>query len=126
MEFKDFDSVDELVETIFSAPPGEPKSIQLQFANETDPQEAESNIFRALGQIMTHGIVRLYGDKIRLSSLNPKQLRTIRRYLHSIGYELHLNHPHPETIPNVIRRTLIIPDTRDGPKYYKVHFSFLR
>lgn len=84
----DDDNLNEISEKIYSRPPGEPGSIQLQLDELTDSMEdPESIIFNILYLITYNGIKILYGN-IQLLELTEEQYNVVKAYVRSYGYEL--------------------------------------
>ena len=84
-------NIDEIVEQIFSKPPGPPNSIQLQLEEQTaeiaSQDGVENFIFSILCMITVKGIEKLYGHK-EIHALTEKQIHVIKRYVESYGYKL--------------------------------------
>lgn len=78
----------EIAEQIYSRPPGEPNSIQLQLDEIVGTiEDSENVIFNILYLITYNGIKILYGN-IELLDLTEEQYNIIKLYVRSYGYEL--------------------------------------
>lgn len=85
----EYDNITEIVEEIFSKPPGVPNSIQLQLEEETadiaNRQGVQEFIFHMLYMITFKGIEKLYGHK-NVQVLTESQFDNIQDYVKSYGY----------------------------------------
>ena len=85
--------IHKLVSTVFSKPPGEPNTCVLDVESTMTPYD----IFRMLGQVLTHGIVYLYGNDVR-----SVDIQLVQSYMNSFGWKVLIN---PDTLnagPNVL------------------------
>lgn len=84
-------NIDEIVEHIFSKPPGPPNSIQLQLEEQTAEialeDGVENFIFSILCMITVKGIEKLYGHK-EIHNLTEEKINFIKLYVESYGYKL--------------------------------------
>lgn len=100
--------LEQLVPCIFCAQPGPPHSLQLEILE----GQASHDVFRALGQLLTHGIVHLYGspstwpDDVVWEPTSPAVLH-LQRCLAAIGWRAVLNPSsaaeHPQALPWLLR-----------------------
>lgn len=85
------DNLDEIVESIFSKPPGPKRSIQLQLEEYTadlaQKQGVDDFVFNILCLLTFKGMQRLYGHK-NLLELTNNEFNTIQKYIESCGYKL--------------------------------------
>lgn len=86
------DNLDEIVENIYSKPPGESNSICLQLEDETAEIAKEVStsqfIFNILFLITYKGMKKLYGKDKEIISLSETEISTIKKYVRSYGYDL--------------------------------------
>jgi hypothetical protein len=99
----------EVVKTIFSEPPKSPHTYQMD-VQEEDSRYSSHQIFRILGQFLTHGMVFLYGDDVCIDTLTLNQINTLQQYLHSIGWKAIINpSKSPRNYPLALPFKLSIP-----------------
>lgn len=102
MEFES-DDLNDMIEKIFTPIPSPPHSIQLEITNASDSHA----LFKTLGQILTHGIVYLYGNEyLDTKNLNIDKLQ---QYMASIGWKCVLDPISPEKHPRALPYQLVIP-----------------
>lgn len=81
---------DDLVQTIFSKQPDNPKSVTLDFVEKLELKE----LFEFLLSFFTDGCKILYGElennivRVNLNKLNESKVNNLKSYLASIGFEL--------------------------------------
>jgi hypothetical protein len=86
------DNISEIVEGIFSQPPKEENSIQLQLEDEETSRIAEESgvdefVFNILCLITLGGIEYLFGHK-NILELTESQFNYIQEYVRSYGYHI--------------------------------------
>ena len=91
-----------LVEKVFTPRPQPPHSLQLEIVNGHD----QYAIFRTLGQLLTHGIVHLYGPEV--GDLSHLDVPRLQQYMASVGWTCILNPSatrtyHPQALPWILR-----------------------
>lgn len=97
------DDLNDMIEKIFTPIPSPPQSIQLEITNASDSHA----VFKTLGQILTHGIVYLYGDdRLNQTKLDIDKLQ---QYMASIGWKCVLDPISPENHPRALPYQLVIP-----------------
>jgi len=75
------------VKTIFSSDPRPPNSVRFDLHPEDLAGDSIPHAtFRLLGQILTHGIVYLFGPNVSLSSLSPDDILFLKEHMYSLGY----------------------------------------
>jgi hypothetical protein len=98
--------VDELVRRVFTPMPQPPHSIQLELLNAASTTTSHA-IFQTLGQLLTHGIVYLYGTNVNIEDVNIKRLQ---QYLASVGWRAIVNpssaYQYPKALPYLLYITL--------------------
>lgn len=99
----DTGNLEHLVKLVFGQEPRPPHSIQLEIDDANNPHD----IFRTLGQLLTHGILFLYGEEESTASV--VDIEQIQRYLASIGWKAIINPSSPENHPRVLPYVLAIP-----------------
>lgn len=80
--------LEDITHTIFSQPPKESNSIQLDFSDYKLDSEA---LFKQLLMIFTDGMKLLYGDqngKVDLSSLTDDDFIKVKLYFRSFGFDI--------------------------------------
>lgn len=96
------DNITEIAKAIFSKPPGNPGSIQLQLEEETSfiaQQEGVSSyIFEILCVLTLKGVEELYGSTDILS-LTEEQYINIQKYVNSYGYVIRITANDTEKTP---------------------------
>lgn len=116
------DNVAQVVEKVFSDPPPPPHSYQLSL----DGAQTQHDIFRALGQLLTHGVAYLYGNDVDVRSLNNNQLQNIQEYMHAFGWKVILNPDSPENYPKALPWLLRLPTPQgQTTNYVNVIFESL-
>lgn len=94
------DDVLQLVEIIFSKEPKSPYSYRFDVTNPHD-------MFRTLGQFLTHGITFLYGDNVKVDTMSYSQVEKIQSYLKSFGWVAVINpqsvQNHPDALPYFLK-----------------------
>lgn len=106
MSEQQFEGVEDLVEELFSQPPKPPASIQLEILNTSSNTH---DVFRTLGQILTHGLVYLYGPD---PSFEQIDLSLVQQYMHSIGWHPVVNPKNPKAHPRALPYQLVISNWR--------------
>lgn len=101
-----YDDIGSLVTAIFTN--NDSRRVQLQL----DGASSEHDIFRALGQILTHGLEYLYGADIDLRTLSAGQIQYIQDCLGKIGYRVLINQEQSllEGNVNVLPYFLVLPN----------------
>jgi hypothetical protein len=97
--------LDELVSRVFGSTPLPPHSIQLEITNATDNHA----VFQTLGQLLTHGLVYMYGENINLQDID---IVKVQQYLASVGWKAVLNPTDPNKHPRALPYQLVIGDIR--------------
>lgn len=116
-------SIIEQIPEIFSRPPALPHSYQLQLASDIPSYETlEHVVFQTLGELLTHGILFLYGNQYHLSD---SDIQLLTDYLASFGFSAVFQFQpfeHPERIPRALPYILKIPCNVDKTTYCHVIF----
>lgn len=73
---------EDVIKAIFNNVPQPPLSLRLEFIDMMTLQQAQ----QLLGQFLVYGARKLYNKA--LHDLNEEEMNQLRRYLHSIGYEV--------------------------------------
>lgn len=81
------DNLREIAEAIYSKPPGEKNTVQLQLEEQTYNESGKYIVFEILYLITYYGIRILYGD-IKITDLSRDQMELVKRYVRSYGYDL--------------------------------------
>lgn len=105
------DDISDIVEKVFSKPPSPPNSYRIELIDYTPDTALQT--FRTLGQILTHGIVYLYGNEnenVNISDLTITQLKTIQDYMKSFGWVVIVNPKSYSDHPNALPHMLKIPN----------------
>jgi hypothetical protein len=96
------DNIIEVVENVFSKPPPQPYSYRMQIVG----SQTQHDIFRTLGQFLTHGIVYLYGNT-DITTLTPSQIDTLQQYIKAFGWKAIINpiltSNHPLALPYMLK-----------------------
>jgi len=102
-----YDDIDSIVPAIFGGSNLTPVQLQLDGASD------EHDIFRALGQILTHGLEYLYGADVDVSTLSPQQIQYVQDCMGKIGYKVLINKEQSllEGNANVLPYFLVLPPT---------------
>jgi hypothetical protein len=79
-------SVDDFSKQLFSAEPGLPKSIQLEF-----DVEEPCDLFEVLLLVMTYGVKKWYGERVDISSVTKEDINKLKEYFLSFGYHIHID-----------------------------------
>lgn len=86
------DNLDDIVEQIFSKPPGNRCSVHLELEEETAEIAQEENVdrfvFNILFLITYKGMKKLYGKDKEIIGLTEVEIMVIKEYVRSYGYEL--------------------------------------
>lgn len=86
-----YDNIIEIAQAIFSRPPGQPNSVQLQLEDDTADLAhkncVEDFVFQVLYLITFNGIEKLYGHK-NVKQLTEQQFIHVGDYVKSYGYTL--------------------------------------
>lgn len=106
-------SVDELVSRVFTPIPSPPHSIQLEILNAQNSHD----IFRTLGQLLTYGVVFLYGNNVCLNDIDTHRLQ---QYMASVGWKIILDPKSSTDHPRALPYLLCIPN---GDLYVNVIFE---
>ena len=85
MEFMDMDNLNEIADKIYSLPPKESNSIELELDVIID-KNVENIIFNIIYLITFKGIKILYGEGVELLKLTRLQYETVQKYVASYGY----------------------------------------
>lgn len=93
--------LDHLVQLVFGQEPLPPRSIQLEIDNADSPHD----VFQTLGQLLTHGIVYLYGQT---ASKHP-DMDKLQQYLASVGWRAIVNPSSCKNYPRALPYLLSIP-----------------
>jgi len=98
--------LDQLIQTVFGQGPLPPHAIQLELdSSHATPRD----VFRTLGQLLTHGIVFLYGEEAA-----GLDVTILQQYMASVGWRAIVNPrchaDHPQALPYV----LVIPTGTPG------------
>lgn len=118
----------ELAHVIFSKPPKNPNSIQLDFSDfisndqsndpssnlEEYPSDPSKELFQQLLMIFTEGMKYFYGDKngkVDLSTITQNDFDKINKYFNSFGFKIFYN---------------ILPINSDNDTYYVVQKKELK
>lgn len=83
----------DIARSIFSEPPKESNSIQLDFSD-TDGDLTSKELFEILLMMFTEGMKMLYGDsngKVNLGNLTHSNFTKINQYFHSFGFNVDYN-----------------------------------
>ena len=83
----------EITRTIFSKPPKDPNSIQLDFSN-MEHDLSSKELFETLLMMFTEGMKMLYGDsngKVNLGNVTYNNFNKINEYFHSFGFNVDYN-----------------------------------
>ena len=104
------DSLPDLIDSIFSAPPPDPHRYELKI----DGAQSAHDIFRSLGLILTHGMVYLWGENIRVGTLTADQIQTMQEYLHAFGWKAVINPTGPQDHPEALPHMLSLPNNDPG------------
>lgn len=84
--------MDEIVESIFSKPPGEKSSIELQLEDVTaeiaERGFIEQFIFNILFLITYKGMKKLYGNDKEIITLTESEVELLKEYVRSYGYDM--------------------------------------
>ena len=96
----DTGDLDRLVQLVFGQDPRPPHSIQLEIDNAKDPHD----IFRTLGQLLTHGILFLYGE-----DTSRVDMEKLQQYLASVGWKAVVNPSSSDHHPQALPYVLVIP-----------------
>lgn len=101
--------IDQLVPLVFKRPAPAPFEFELTLEDE-DGAFSDHDVFRALGQILTHGLVYLFGEDVDLSQLSRNEIDHIQACMAGLGYRV-LIEPTPEQqqAPHVIPYFLKLP-----------------
>lgn len=76
-------SLDDFIAQLFSREPQPPCSISVCLSeNATN----EHDVFRSLGQILTHGIVYLYSENVNLQAMSQTDIKKLQEYFQSFGW----------------------------------------
>ena len=107
----DTGDLDRLVQLVFGQDPRPPHSIQLEIDNAKDPTTGRvptssdsHDIFRTLGQLLTHGVLFLYGEET-----SHVDVEKLQQYLASVGWKAIMNPSSPENHPQALPYVLAIP-----------------
>jgi hypothetical protein len=103
----DCNDLNDMIEKIFTPTPNPPHSIQLEITNASDSHA----VFKTLGQLLTHGIVYLYGNDYKTTALDIDRLQ---QCMASIGWKFVLNPISPEQHPRALPYQLVIPIGMDN------------
>jgi len=112
-------NIEDLVNKVFSIPPPEPH----QYCLNLDGAQSPHDIFRSLGQILTHGLVYLYGPEVNLLTLTTSQIQTVQSYLRGFGYQALVNPKNPSDHPSALPWLLKLP-TPQGQDVHYVNIAF--
>lgn len=85
--------ISEIAQNIFSQPPKEPNSIQLDFS-ETDENLTTKDIFEMLLIIFQQGMIIHHGDankRVDLSKITHEDFLKINRYFNSFNFKVNYN-----------------------------------
>lgn len=88
-------NIPELAEKIFSQPPKEPYTINLELQMAPDigsrtPAEAQT-IFEVLSHMLMCGMRVKYGERQDPKHLTPQQIDTLNKYMRSMGFNVVVN-----------------------------------
>jgi hypothetical protein len=97
--------LDDLVKRVFGSTPLPPHSIQLEITNATDIHA----VFKTLGQLLTHGLVYMYGENVNLQDIDVAK---VQQYLASVGWKAVLNPVDPKQYPRALPYQLVISGIR--------------
>lgn len=81
--------LDQLVISIFTQPPGDPKSKAIHF----DTSDLKQ-LFESLLMIFTNGMKILFGDergRVTLQNLNEEDIILVQRYFNSMGFNFYFD-----------------------------------
>ena len=78
--------LDDLICTVFSKPPQDPKTIQLQLSDDSDNADV-STLQLIAGAIAGKGAEKLYGVQ-QCNELTKEQFETLQKYLMSMGFRM--------------------------------------
>ena len=118
--------MENLINSVFSRPPGEPNSVQLELDTEPLPGETEEfTLFKALIEIMVQGINKLFGtgagNKINISDITPQQLKKVNEYMNSIGWEIVLEQAKNKQLFRINMKNIVSGDIL--PDYLQINQS---
>lgn len=82
----DIDNLNEIADKIYSLPPKDPNSIELELDVILD-DNVENIIFNIIYLITFRGIKILYGEGVELLKLTRDQYETVQKYVASYGYK---------------------------------------
>ena len=83
----------EITRTIFSKPPKDSNSIQLDFSD-ADHNLSSKELFEVLLMMFTEGMKTLFGDnngKVNLGNVTHNDFNKINEYFHSFGFNVDYN-----------------------------------
>lgn len=96
----------DVVNIVFANPPRPPHSQQLE--NEFSTPH---DIFKVLGNLLTHGMVFLYGEDVCVTTLTPNQIDTVQQYMHSFGWHVVVKPTSPADHPHALPYMLKLPSS---------------
>lgn len=123
------DNILTVAQQIFSAPPKDPYQIQLQLEGgpENDDISREQFIFQALTMILCEGMKVLFGGSdgvIDLPSLTEKDFELVKKYMHSIGYDITLLiYPRGKPTTTVVNKLCLNLNPVNSDQTYTIYFE---
>jgi hypothetical protein len=118
------DSLEDLVSYVFRSPTPDPETYQLLLDGATN----ERDIFRALGQILTHGMVYLYGEQVEVHELSERNISHLRGCFKAMGFDVLIDpNDDQKNQVGVIPHILSLPAPRgQTSNYVNVVFRHLK
>jgi hypothetical protein len=132
---EEFSDISEMVNYVCEQPPKPPGSFQIEprdtFHTELPPDlpsdtfhtHLQHEIFRRLGEFLTHMIVYLFGEGINVKQLTAGELSCLQAYMHSLGWEAVINPESADKYPNALPWMLVIPCSRNKNDCVRVVFQ---
>ena len=122
-EFIECKDVLEMVEQVFSQDPKLPNTFQIDLETDSGMDE-KHQVFRTLGQFLTHGMVFLYGDDVNVGDLTDNQIKKLKDYMLSLGWKAIINPPlSPDNYPLSLPWKLSIPISASQQVFAHVIFE---